>query len=42
LLFGLCPLLLIAHPVTKKLTIPMADKLAERRRQAAKPVAAAQ
>jgi Na+/melibiose symporter-like transporter len=41
-LFGICTLLLIAYPITKKLTIQMADELAARRRQAANPAAAAQ
>mgnify|MGYP001553604990 FL=1 len=34
-LFGLCTLLLAVYPLTKKLTIQMADELAARRRQAA-------
>jgi Na+/melibiose symporter-like transporter len=33
-LFGICTLLLLAYPITKKLTIQMADELAARRRQA--------
>lgn len=41
-LFGICTLLLIGYPITKKLTIQMADELAARRRQAANPTAAAQ
>jgi Na+/melibiose symporter-like transporter len=35
ILFGICALLLIAYPITKKLTIQMADELAERRRATA-------
>ncbi len=34
-LFGICTLLLIAYPITKKLTIQMADELAERRKKSA-------
>jgi Na+/melibiose symporter-like transporter len=33
LLFIVCTLLLLAYPLTKRLTIQMADELAERRRK---------
>ena len=33
ILFTICTLLLIAYPITKKLTIQMADELAERRQK---------
>jgi len=34
-LFAICTVLLIAYPITKRLTIQMADELAERRRKSA-------
>ena len=34
-LFAICTVLLIAYPITKRLTIQMADDLAERRRKSA-------
>ncbi len=35
ILFAICTLLLIAYPITKRLTIQMADELAERRQKSA-------
>ena len=37
ILFAICTILLIAYPITKRLTIQMADELAERRHQRATP-----
>jgi Na+/melibiose symporter-like transporter len=33
ILFAVCTVLLIAYPITKRLTIQMADELAERRKK---------
>jgi len=37
ILFAICTILLIAYPITKRLTIQMADELAERRHQRVTP-----